>query len=115
MNKVLTKTGDYEASCFRSPQAANADALYNSLYTDGSTNVMFYSNPEVDASLDSIRATTDPEAQIAALEVIQNEIAVDLPTVPLLFDLFGNIYSNRVSGLPIPEPWSLGAIKFATL
>ena len=115
VNKVLTKTGDYEASCFRGPQIANADGLYNSLYTNGASNATFYTNPKVDAALDDIRATSDAAKQVDDLHVVQTEIARDVPTIPILFDLFGNIYSSKISGLPAPEPWSLGAIKLATL
>ena len=44
-----------------------------------------------------------------------DEIAQDVPTLPLLYDLFGNVYSPSLSGLPVPEPWSLGAIELATV
>jgi len=115
VNQVFTKTGNYQASCFRSPQIANADGLYNSLVTGQSTNVMFYSNAKVDKALNDIRLTTDNARQVSDLKDVQLQIAKDVPTIPLLYDLFGNIYSTKVSGLPVPEPWSLGAIKFTTL
>ena len=38
-----------------------------------------------------------------------------MPIAPILYDLFGNIHTDQVSGLPAPEPWSLGAIKVAGL
>jgi peptide/nickel transport system substrate-binding protein len=115
VNQIFSKTGDYEAGCFRSAQIANADGLYGSLHTDQPGNVMFYSNAKVDEALDGIRATTDEGEQIKFLATVQEEASKDIPTLPLLYDLFGNIHTDQVSGLPAPEPWSLGAIKVAGL
>jgi ABC-type transport system substrate-binding protein len=115
VNQIFSKSGDYQAGCFRSPQIVNADQLYGSLHTDQPGNVMFYSNEKVDKALDDIRATTDPEEHLSLLKVVQEESAKDIPTLPLLYDLFGNIHTDKVSGLPAPEPWSLGAIKVAGL
>ena len=76
---------------------------------------MFYSNPKVDEALEGIRATTDEDEQIALLKTVQEEATKDIPTLPILYDLFGNIHTDKVSGLPAPEAWSLGAIKVAGL
>jgi hypothetical protein len=35
--------------------------------------------------------------------------------VPLLFDLYGNVHSNKTSGLSKPWPNSLGLINTGTL
>ncbi len=75
----------------------------------------FYSNPKVDAALQGIRATTDFATQVADMHIVEQQTAHDLPIVTILYDLAGNIYNTRLSGLPAPEPWSLGAIKFTTL
>jgi ABC-type transport system substrate-binding protein len=76
---------------------------------------MFYSNKKVDADLTGIRATTDPDEQAKLVKDAQIQASKDLPVVQILFDLFGNIHTDKVSGLPAPEPWSLGAIKVAGL
>jgi ABC-type transport system substrate-binding protein len=115
VNQIFSKSGDYEAGCFRSPQTATPDGLHDSLITDGSGNVMFYSNKGVDKDLDAIRATTDEDEQAKLVKKVQVNAAKDLPVLQLLFDLFGNIHTDKVSGLPAPEPWSLGAIKVAGL
>ena len=115
VNRIFSKQGDYQVGCFRSPQIAHADALYTGLYTDQSSNVTFYSNPKVDKALDAIRATVDTKEHIAQLKIVQQQLAKDVPTLATLYDLFGNMYTTEVSGVPAPEPWSLGAIKVATL
>ena len=115
VNQIFSKSGDYQAGCFRSPQTATPDGLHDSLITDGSGNVMFYSNKTVDKDLDAIRATTDEDEQAELVKKVQVKAAKDLPVLQLLFDLFGNIHTDKVSGLPAPEPWSLGAIKVAGL
>ena len=76
---------------------------------------MFYSNKGVDKDLAAIRATTDEGEQAKLVKKVQVNAAQDLPVLQLLFDLFGNIHTDKVSGLPAPEPWSLGAIKVAGL
>ena len=115
VNRIFSKQGDYQIGCFRSAQIADADGLYNGLYTDQSSNVTFYSNPKVDKALDAIRATADSKEQIALLKIVQEELGKDVPVLATLYDLFGNIYTDKISGLPAPEPWSLGAIKLATV
>ena len=71
VNQIFSKSGDYQAGCFRSPQIASADGLYGSLHTDQPGNVMFYSNAKVDEALDGIRATTDPAEQTDLLKTVQ--------------------------------------------
>jgi len=115
VNQIFAKTGNYQAGCFRSPQTATPDGLHDSLITGGSGNVMFYSNKQVDKDLTAIRATTDADEQAKLVKRVQVTAAKDLPVLQLLFDLFGNIHTSKVSGLPAPEPWSLGAIKVAGL
>ena len=115
VNKVIGATHDFTIGCFRSPQIADADGLFNALHTGGSANVGGYSNATVDKALEDIRKTSDEKEHIRLLKVVQEQIAVDIPALPLLYDLFGNIYNPDISGFPVPEANSLGAIKFTTL
>ncbi|MBI2710083.1 MAG: hypothetical protein HYX34_10360 [Actinobacteria bacterium] len=115
VNRIFSKGGDYQAGCFRNAQCASADCLYSSLRTNEPGNVVFYSNAKVDRALEAVRQTTNVNEQIKQLKIVQEQIAKDIPALPLLYDLFGNIYQPQLSGLPVPEPWSLGAIKVATL
>ena len=61
VNQIFSKSGDYEAGCFRNAQIASADGLSRVPTPDQPGNVTFYSNAKVDEALDGIRATTDPE------------------------------------------------------
>ena len=115
VNQIFSKSGDYQAGCFRSAADRQRRRALRLPHTDESGNVMFYSNKSVDEALDGIRATTDPDEQTKLLKTVQVEAAKDLPVLQLLYDLFGNIHTDKVSGLPAPEPWSLGAIKVAGL
>jgi ABC-type transport system substrate-binding protein len=115
VNQIFSKSGNYQGGCFRSPQTATPDGLHDALITGGSGNVMFYSNKTVDKELGEIRATTDVAEQTKLVKQVQAQAAKDLPVLQLLFDLFGNIYNEKISGVPAPEPWSLGAIKVAGL
>ena len=115
VNKVIGASHDFTVGCFRSPQIADADGLYTVLHTGGSGNVMGYSNPTVDKALEDIRKTADEKEHVRLLKIVQEQVAKDVPSVPLLYDLFANIYNPKVSGFPVPEANYLGAIKFATL
>jgi peptide/nickel transport system substrate-binding protein len=115
VNKVLGATHDFVAGCFRQAQIADADGLYEILHTDGSGNPFGYSNPEVDKALEDIRKTTDEKEQIKLLDIVQKHLVEDVPFIPTLYDLFANIYTPKISGLPVPEANSLGAIRVATL
>jgi peptide/nickel transport system substrate-binding protein len=115
VNKVLGATHDFIAGCFRQPQIADADGLYNILHTGGSGNPFGYSVPEVDKALEDIRKTTDEKEHKRLLEIVQEHLVEDVPFFPTLYDLFANIYQPEVSGFPVPQANSLGAIRLTTL
>jgi len=115
VNKVLGPEHEFIAGCFRQAQIADADGLYDILHTGGSANPFGYSEPEVDKALEDIRATTDEKEHIRLLEIVQQHLVEDVPFFPTLYDLFANIYQPKISGLPVPQANSLGAIRVATL
>jgi 4-phytase/acid phosphatase/peptide/nickel transport system substrate-binding protein len=104
---------NYQAACFRDSQISDPDDLYNDLHTGGSGNLTFYSNATVDKALEDSRKTADFAARKADYDIVQREIARDVPSITLAYDVFGNIYGAKVHGLPLPEANSLGAIKLA--
>ncbi len=57
------------------------------------------------------RRSTDVGARKAAYDTAQELLAKDITTVPLLFDLYGNIHTKQVSGLSAPRPNALGLIE----
>jgi len=105
----------YQAGCFRSNQFVDPDDLYNSYYTGNSQNLLNYSNPAVDAALDKGRADPNMSDRIAAYRTMQEQAAMDVPGFPLLYDLYANISTSKVHGLPAAEADSLGAIKTVTI
>jgi ABC-type transport system substrate-binding protein len=114
VNKIFG-TKDYQVACFRSNQMADPDQLYGSLHSGSATNLLNYNNPKVDKALEDGRASADFETRKKAYDIVQDELAKDVPAISLAYDLFSNIYKPSVHGLPVPEAKSLGAIKPATL
>ncbi len=105
----------WDTACFRSPQIADPDGVYGALHSTGQTNLVKYNRPEVDAALDEAREISDPDERKKLYDEIQAQVAEDVVYVPLLFDYYGNVYRNNVSGLSTPSPASLGIIRPGTL
>ncbi len=98
-------------ACFRSPQIADPNGVYNALVTGGTTNLVKYSRPDVDKWLNEARSTTDQDKRKELYDKVQEQVAKDVVYVPLLFDLYGNVFRNDVSGLTTPSASSLGIIR----
>jgi peptide/nickel transport system substrate-binding protein len=112
VNRIFSKSGDYEAACFRNNHFADPDQIRSGLTTDDPANLIFYSNPEVDQLLQDAKATGVFEERKAAYDQIQEITAEEVPIITLMYDLFGNVYDAERAGPPPPgEPNSLGAIK----
>ena len=109
---AFSKSGDYEAGCFRSSHFIEPDAIRPGLTTGDTGNLAFYSNPKVDKLLDEARQTADFETRKEKYFEVQELTAEDVPLITTLYDLFGNVYDATRAGPPPPgEPNSLGAIK----
>ncbi len=112
VQRIFSKSGDYEAACFRSSHFIEPDAIRPGLTTDDAGNLTFYSNPEVDQLLEEARQTDDFETRKELYFEVQEITTEELPVFTFLYDLFGNVYNDEVVGPPPPgEPNSLGAIK----
>jgi peptide/nickel transport system substrate-binding protein len=112
VNRMFSKSGDYEAGCFRSAHFIEPDAIRPGLTTGDDGNLVFYSNPEVDTLLDEARQTADFEERKEKYFQVQEITAEEVPLMTTLYDLFGNVYDETRAGPPPPgEPNSLGAIK----
>ena len=87
-----------------SNETAHAIELYKASEKVGADGIMivtpYYNKPTQAGILTHFRLVAD---------------ATDLPVIPLLYDLFANIYNPDISGFPKPQANFLGAIKFATL
>ena len=74
----------------------DADGLHQSFHSGGDANVSGYRNPTVDEALDDIRRTTDAEEQVRLLRMVQEELARDVPVIPLVQDLSANVYDDGI-------------------
>lgn len=101
---------DWNASCFRAPQFIDPNALTNALQTAGPTNFVKYSDPDVDQWLEQGRETGDFAARKKIYDKIQEKLASQVVYLPTLFDYYGNVFRDGVSGLTAPSPISLGII-----
>jgi peptide/nickel transport system substrate-binding protein len=112
VNRIFSKSGDFEAACFRTAHFIEPDAWRPTVTTDDSANVIFYSNPKVDQLLDEARQTADVEERKEKYFEAQALAAKDVPSITTLYDLFGNVYNAaKVGPPPAGEANSLGAIK----
>ncbi|HET8930805.1 MAG TPA: ABC transporter substrate-binding protein, partial [Acidimicrobiales bacterium] len=105
----------WDSACFRSPQIADPDGVYGALHSTGTTNLVKYNRPDVDKWLTEARETADRDKRKELYDKVQEQIASDVVYVPLLFDYYGNVFRNNVSGLSTPSPSSLGIIRPGTL
>jgi peptide/nickel transport system substrate-binding protein len=83
----------------------------NTLVTDAYLNYSGYSNPIVDEAVAQARTITDPAERIALWESIQEQLAVDVPAIPLAQPNFLLPVRDNVSGFVMPVD---GLIRFNT-
>lgn len=113
VQNLLAGGGDipWNMACFRAPQVADPNGLYNALHSGGPTNFVKYSRDNVDRALEQGRQTADRAERQKLYATVQQQVATDVVYVPLLFDYDGNVFRNNVSGLTTPSPTSLGIIR----
>ncbi|HET8930776.1 MAG TPA: ABC transporter substrate-binding protein [Acidimicrobiales bacterium] len=113
VQNLLAGGGDiaWNLACFRAPQLADPNGLYNALHSGGPTNFVKYSRTDVDDALDQGRRTADRAERQKLYATVQQQVSTDVVYVPLLFDYYGNVFRNNVSGLTTPSPTSLGIIR----
>ena len=90
--KPTGATANWNVACFRAPQIADPDGLYNSLHTGAPSNLVKYSRPAVDQALETGRSLQSISARKPYYDKVQEQIAKDVVYVPLLFDYYGNIH-----------------------
>ncbi len=98
---------DWRNSNFDAFVSANAgsvdpdDYFYRSFHTGGSTNVFKYSNPAIDALLDSARAEISQAARKAAYGQVQSLLACDGPAAFLAYGQLFTAMRTDVDGFDI--------------
>ncbi|HEY5859010.1 MAG TPA: hypothetical protein VIX62_01835, partial [Actinomycetota bacterium] len=93
-------TGNYDVLAYIGGSVGDPDSIvYNLFHTGGATNYGKYSNPEMDAALESGRSSNDDATRKADYTAVQQIVRED---VPVLLTSHGQIYivaSDRVGGL----------------
>ena len=93
-------TGNYDLLGFVGNSIGDPDTIvYTLFHTSGAMNYGRYSNPEMDAALETGRSSNDDATRKAAYATVQQIVRDDLP---LLLTSHGQIYivaSDRVGGL----------------
>jgi peptide/nickel transport system substrate-binding protein len=116
VSRIFSKSGDYQAACFRTAHFQEPDAWRPGVYTGDTGNLVFYSNKKVDQYLDQARQTADVAKRKELYFKAQEITAKEVPAITTLYDLFANIYdAKKVGPPPAGEANSLGAIKPAYL
>jgi peptide/nickel transport system substrate-binding protein len=113
--RIFGKVGDYQVGCFRTNQFVEPDQIRSGYTTDDKNNLIFYGNPEVDKLFNEGKATADFAKRKASYDKVQDILVKEVPGITLIYDLAGNISSEKVFGIPNPEASALGAIKLATV
>jgi peptide/nickel transport system substrate-binding protein len=102
-------TGAYDMSLWQFQDFSDPDLLlYSYFHTGGSLNFEKYSNPEVDAALDTGRTNPDPAARTAAYQQVSRLLGRDVPVMFGAYTLTGVACRNTVAGA---VPGALHAVQ----
>jgi len=111
----ILQGGHYDAAIFAWVAAADPDdsPLYTTKnFAPGGQNNLFWSNPKVDAAAADALQTIDTNRRKADYKIIQQQMAIDVPTIILYFwkDIY--VYNSDLKGFtPSPvisafwDPW----------
>lgn len=111
LNASIRK-GDYQIALANAAGSQNPASLYRTFHSKGDLNVTGYSNPEVDAALDTIRSSNDQAVITEAYKKIGGILSKDAP-----YRLYAQendiiIVAKNVRGV---NPVNLGAMSYELL
>ncbi len=90
-------SGNYDVLGFLGGSTGDPDAVtYNLFHTNGSLNYGRYSNPQVDAALETGRRSQDDAERKAAYAAVQQQLRADLP---VLITSHGSLYVIAKPGI----------------
>ncbi|MFI5720419.1 ABC transporter substrate-binding protein [Nocardia sp. NPDC051750] len=105
----MRRAGDFEL-VLGSTLSQQMDALYDTFHTSGKNNITRYSNPAVDAALETSRTSNDPARVEQAYTTINSAISADAPLRIWRYPN-GYIYTgNDVQGLTVIGVSSLAGV-----
>jgi ABC-type oligopeptide transport system substrate-binding subunit len=77
--------------------------LLSSQIGSGGSNVSGYQDPTLDQMLINARKTVDPAGRMTAMSAVEQYLSSSLPILPLAFQDYDLVVSNRVWGLVTNE------------
>lgn len=103
-SKKVGQEHDFDLATLAGFQGPDPDNMRNRFSKDGSIQFMGYHSPIVEQALDEGARETDQAKRAKAYFAIQQELAKDLPIIPIAEVVSLYVYSDKVHGLAIhPE------------
>lgn len=75
----LQRAGDYQIVVWTAGGGPSLNKMYDLFHTDGVENYQGYSNPDVDAALDVVKSSNDPEEIAEAFATVNGQVSLDAP------------------------------------
>ncbi|MBS9376104.1 Oligopeptide-binding protein AppA [Rhodococcus sp. B50] len=98
--ETMRRAGDFQM-VLGSTLSQQMDALYDTFHSGGKNNITGFSNPEVDAALETTRTSNDPEDVKAAYQTVNGVVSEDAPIRTWRYPE-GYIFSQKdVEGLKV--------------
>ena len=93
------------------PERVTTFDPFAELHSEGFANLAGYANPEVDALVEALGRTTDPDERAALYHGLQREIARDVPTVYTVYIPRALAVGPGVEGVRVTAAGPFGAIR----
>lgn len=78
-------------------------SYFEALYSGGSYNYSYAEFPELDAAIDEVAASLEPENRVAAMQAVQEEVAKVMPFVQIYYPVALNAVNERVHEVTFPN------------
>lgn len=106
---------NYDIALLNGFQGPDPDNLTMRVSTDGSLNIMGYSNESIDSDLKKASKSADTEVRKPYYYAVQAQLAADLPFVPLAEVSYIYVYKTYVEGMFIDNPGKIGNTDYSLI
>ncbi len=106
---------NYDIALLNGFQGPDPDNLTLRAGSEGSLNIMGYSNEIVDENLQKASKSADIEVRKPYYSAVQKQLAEDLPFIPLAEVSYIHVYKNYVEGMPVNEPGKIGSNDYSLI
>ncbi|KAB2334688.1 ABC transporter substrate-binding protein [Cytobacillus depressus] len=97
------RSGDYEITILGGNHGIDPEGLFVRVGTEGSMNLMNYSNPEIDNLLAEGLRVTDQNERAVIYKKIQTIMSEEFPVIPLTEWMYIFVMKDYISGHPIDD------------